>query len=205
MKRNINLLIDFIRFQYYPHMLLTFVFCLSSGLFVSFRHLDAFQSAKVLEMYVGFVGVLLLTPIFLAEQDKEIWQLEQSRKMPMWQLYLIRLTLAVVCIIAVVCIYLVLMKTSDSEVYFQKMWCGGISEMAFLGAIGFFASAITNQVFIGYMASIMYYAINLGGKNYLGKLALFQMAKGEYGFIIWMLPAAILLFVAGIIIREYRA
>lgn len=204
MQKNIKIGADFIRFQYYPHLLVTFIFCMFSGQFVSFQNLSAVQSAKVLEMYVGFVGVLLLIPLFMGEQDKEIWQLEQSKKTPMWQIYLIRLLLAVVSIITIVTVFLCILDTSNSEVYFKDMWCGGISEILFLGSIGFFASAITNQVVLGYMAAVMYYAVNIGGKNIFGKLALFQMSKEKYGFVGCMMLAALFLIVTGMVIRELK-
>lgn len=204
MQKNIKIGVDFVRFQYYPHLLLTLGFCMISGWFVSFQNLTALQAGKVLEMYVGFVGTILLTPLFIGEQDNEIWKLEQVRKTPMWQLYLIRLLLAVVNIIVIVTTFMLILQKSNSEVYFGDMWYGAVSEIVFFGSIGFFVSAITNQVILGYMATVMYYVVNIGGRNYFGKLALFQMAKGKYEFAGWMLLASLILVVAGIVIRERK-
>lgn len=205
MEKNIKLGTDFVRFQYYPHLLVVVIFCLVSGCFVSFRNLDLGQSAKVLEMYVGLVGALLMTPLFMAEQDVEIWQLEKSRQTPMWQLYLIRVVLAVIGIVVVVTVFLEIMQNNHSAVQFPDMWIGGVSELLFLGSIGAFVSAVTNQVILGYMASVMYYAVNIGGKNYFGPLALFQMSKGKYGFAGWMLLGTVILLISGIMIREIRS
>lgn len=203
MEKNIKLGMDFIRFQYFPHIFLTLVFCLASIGFVSFRNLDVLQSAKVMERYVMFIGAMLLIPLFMPEQDKEIWQLEQTRKTSMWQLYLVRLVLAVVCVLVIVTTFLLILENSNSEVYFGKMWCGAVCEILFFGAIGYFVSAVTNQVIMGYMASAVYYAVNIG-KNVFGKLALFQMMKNQYGFAGYMLLGAVLLIVAGILIRERK-
>ena len=203
MERNIKLGADFVRFQYLPHILLTVVFCLVSGCFVGFRNLDAQQSATVMERYVVFIGAMLLVPQFMPEQDKEIWQLEQTRKTSMWQLYLIRLVLGVACILMIVTTFLLILDNSNSEVYFGKMWSGAVCETLFLGAIGYFVSAVTNQVIMGYMASAVYYMVNIG-KDIFGKLALFQMARNKYGFAGYMFFVTIVLIVTGILIRERK-
>ena len=203
MERNIKLGADFVRFQYLPHILLTVVFCLVSGCFVGFRNLDAQQSAIVLERYVVFIGAMLLAPQFMPEQDKEIWQLEQTRKTSMWQLYMIRLVLGVACIMVIVTSFLLVLENSGSQVLFGKMWCGAVCETLFFGAIGYFVSAVTNQAIMGYMACAVYYMINVG-KDIFGKLALFQMARNKYGFAGFMLVVAAVLIVAGVLIREHK-
>ena len=203
MEKNIKLGTDFIRFQYFPHMLLTLAFCLASVCFVGFRNLDAQQSATIMERYVVFIGAMLLAPQFMPEQEKEIWQLEQTRKTSMWQLYLIRLVLGVACILMIVTTFLLILKNSNSEVYFGKMWYGAVCETLFLGAIGYFVSAVTNQVIMGYMASAVYYMVNIG-KDIFGKLALFQMARNKYGFAGYMFFVTVVLIVTGILIRERK-
>lgn len=205
MRKNIKIATTFLLFQFYPHLILTLAFCLISGCFVSFQNLAADQSAKVLEMYVNFVGIILLTPLFIAEQDKEIWRLEQTKKTPMWQNYLVRLVMSLIIGATIVTIFLYILKGSDSVVYMKDMWIGGVSEVFFLGSIGFFVSGITNQVVLGYMAAVMYYAINIGAHDKFGQLALFQMTRGEFDFAGWMSLVTVILLAAGIIIREWRS
>ena len=65
-------------------------------------------------------------------------------------------------------------------------------------------SGITNQVILGYMVSVLYFMVNIGGSKYLGKFALFQMMKGSYDFAALMLPVAFLLLAGGIVLRERR-
>ena len=205
MRKNIKIAASFLRFQYYPHLLLTLLLCLYAGFVVSFRNLTAGQSAKVIEMYVIFVGILLLTPLFMPEQDKEIWRLTQTKKTPMWQTYVIRLVIAVLLCMGIVAVFLSIIKGSNSQVEFTKMWLGGISEVIFLGSIGYVVSGITNQVVLGYMAAVMYYAVNIGAHDKFKALGLFQMAAGTYDFTGWMLAAAGVLLVAAIVIREQRS
>ncbi len=193
---------SFVRRQYMPHLLLAFLFCLMSGFFVSFQNLEASQAAKVMEMYFTFTGIILLTPLFLPEQNKEIWLLERSKAMPLWRLYLIRILLAVILLAAVVTFFIQLMQGSGSVFPRGQLWWGSFTEIVFLGSIGCFVSAVTNQVILGYMVSVFYFMANIGASKYLGKFALFQMMKGEYGFVPVMFAAALVLLAGGILLRE---
>lgn len=205
MKKSVKIAVNFLKLQYYPHLVLSLLLCLCSGFVVSFRNLTASQSAKVIEMYVIFVGIVLLTPLFMPEQDKEIFNVIKTKKTPMWQIYTIRLIIAVSLCIAIVAAFLYVLDNSNSTVEFTKMWLGGVSEVIFLGSIGYAVSGITNQVILGYMASIMYYMVNMGASNKFKKLGLFQMAKGNYDFTSFMFVIAVVLLLAGIVIREERS
>lgn len=195
---------SFLRRQYLPHLLLTLLVCIMSGAFVSFRNLSPSQSAKVMEMFVSFTGILLLTPLFLPEQNREIWLLEKSKKTPLWHLYTIRAAEAIVVLAVIVTVFEYRLYLGNSDFAAGQLWIGSFSEILFLGSTGFFVSGVTNQAVLGYMISIIYYVANIGGSKFFGTFALFQMAKERYDFWIWMLPAAFLLLAAGIFIREYR-
>ncbi len=197
-----KLTISFVKRQYYPHLLLTLLFVAVSGGFVSFKGLESVQAAKVMEMYVAFTGILLFTPLFMPEQDKEIWDLERSKKTSMWKVYLPRLLLALIVCIAVISLFLGLMVKGGGMFDAARLFRGACCEIFFLGSIGFFASAVTNQVVIGYMVAVIYFAVNIGGGKRMWNFALFKMMKGDYGtWIFWLLGAAAL-FVSGIVVRE---
>lgn len=185
-----------------PHLILTLFFCLCSGGLMSFRNLGENQAAQVMEMYVAFAGILLLAPIFLPEGKREIWQLERSKEMPMWQLYLPRILTAFAVMAVLVSIFLSVMKEGGSTFDYGKLWAGSFVEMMFLGSLGFAVSAVTNQAVLGYMLSVIYYAANLGAGKYLGKFALFQMMRGGYDFMGWMAAASLILIVGSVILRE---
>ena len=202
MERIVRAGVSFLKSSYIPHLLFTFLFCLASGGLMSFRNLDEGQAAQVMEMYVTFAGILLLTPLVLPEGNREIWQLEKSKEMPMWQLYLPRVLTALVVMAALVSIFPLIMKQGGGTFDYGRLWLGAFVEMLFLGSIGFAVSAITNQTVLGYMLAVIYYAVNMGGGKYLGKFALFQMMKGSYGFIVPMAVSACVLMVGSVLLRE---
>jgi len=205
MEKYVRLTFSFVKRQYYPHLLLTVLFVVFSGGFVSFKGLESMQAAKVMEMYAAFAGILLFTPLFMPEQDKEIWDLERSKGTAMWRVYLPRILLALLLCLLTISLFLGLMERGGGDFDAGILFRGACCEILFLGSIGFFASAVTNQVVVGYMISVIYFAVNIGGEKYLGNFALFQMMKGEYGaWIYWLLGAAVLLF-AGVAVRERLA
>ena len=191
--------------QYLPHLVVTAVLCCLSGCFVSFRNLDRLQAAKVMEMYAAFTGILLLTPLFLPEQDKELWLLEKSKATPLWKLYLLRLLAATAALAVAVTVFIQRMEQGNSHFDGRALWVGSFCEIFFLGSIGFFVSGITNQAVLGYMVSVVYFFANIGGSRYLGSFALFQMMKGGYGFVVPMAGAAAVLVAFGIGLREWLA
>lgn len=199
-----RLLVSFVKGHYYPHLLLTLLFVIFSGGFVSFKGLGDVQAAKVMEMYAVLSGILLFTPLFMPEQDKEIWELERSRATPMWKLYLPRILLALLVCLLVIALFTGFMVKGGGDFDAGVLFRGACCEILFLGSIGFFVSAVTNQAVIGYMAAVAWFAGNLGGGKYLSGLALFKMMEGDYGtWPCWLLGAAVL-FVGGVVIRERR-
>lgn len=203
MEKYLKLAISFTKIQYLPHVALTFLFCILSGGFMSFRNLESYQVARVMEMYVTLAGILLLTPIFMPEQDVEIWSLEKSKATSMWKIYLNRLIEAVLLLMVINSVFVYVLYVNHCFFEIGTIWIGSFCEMFFLGSIGFFVSAITNQVVIGYMISVIYFAVNVGANKYFWNFALFQMMKGQYDFWEWMLAGSIVLCVGGILVREH--
>lgn len=204
MAKSKKLISSFLRYQYFPHILLTILFCLGSTVIVSFRNLNLLQSAMIMERYLDLVGVFLFAPLFMAEADREIWQLKQSKRTSMYVLYLLRVIVACILLAIAITTFLIILQKSNSQVEFGKMWIGSFCEILFLGSIGFCVSGITNQVVLGYMAAIMYYAANIGNRQIYGKFALFQMTGHCYDFIPYVLGAAVILLCLGMLLREKR-
>ena len=170
---------------------------------MSFRNLTQAQAAQVMEMYVVLTGIVLFTPLFLPEQDKEIWRLEQSKVSPMWKLYLLRALSAFAVQAAVITVFVGILAFKNDGLAAGVLWRGSFCQALFLGSLGYFVSALTNQAVLGYMISILYYAANVGVSERLGCLGLFQMMRGKAGFELPMLGAALVLTAGGAALREF--
>ena len=198
----VKTILNFIRYHYLPHLCGAALLVLCAGAVLSFCNLDTAGAAKVMERYGVLAGILLFTPLFMPESDMEIWQLEASRYLPMWKLYLGRLFPAVCMLAAVVSILILRLLAGGSVFPVWLLWREAFCEALFLGGIGCFAAAVTNQVVLGYMVSVLYYAVNIGMANRLWKFGLFPVCRGEEGTWPWLLGAAAFLTAGGIWLRE---
>lgn len=197
---------SFLRYHYWFHLGLTALFVAAAGAILSFRNLDAGGAAKVMEMYGILSGIVLFVPLFMPEADAEIWLLEKSKAMSMWSLYLGRLLVAVFVLAVVIAVFILRLLLGGCEFEAANLGWLSFCEAFFLGGIGFFAGAVTNQVVIGYMLSFMYFVGNIGGAKYFGKLGLFPAMRmqGDGTSWIWFLAAGIFLVAGGILIRERK-
>lgn len=64
-----------------PHLLVTAALLCLSPLVLGVSNLEAPDTAKVLEMYVALTGIILLTPVFLPEQNKDLRDLVYAKYM----------------------------------------------------------------------------------------------------------------------------
>ena len=58
---------------------ISIAFLLFSPLILGIRNLDMVQSAKVLEMYVALIGIILFVPVFQPEQNQDLRNLISSK------------------------------------------------------------------------------------------------------------------------------
>lgn len=202
MEKYLKIAFEFLTKQYLPHIITALLLCIVSGGFMSFRNLNMSQAAKIMEMYAVFFGIVLFTPLFMPEQDREIWLLERSKATPMWKLYLIRMAEAMVLLLLFVTVFVFMILNGSRGIDGWELWFHSFCEILFLGSIGFFVSAVTNQAVLGYMVSVVYFAANFGGRKYFYKFALFQMMEGKTDFWGYMIAGAVTLFCIGIVIRE---
>ena len=164
-----------------------FVFSLTS--------LTVTLAAQPLEMYLSLTGTLLLTPIFLPEQDAEIRDMIRMRRMS--YLSVCALRLAYLCVIVAVLygIITAALILGESCVTPAHFW-GGISSGLFLGAVGVLGAALGGNTIIGYMASMLYYIVNFSLKTRLGVFFLFGLSFGTGVSKLWLTGSAVVMILA---------
>lgn len=180
------------------------MFALAAGAVLSFDNLNADGAAKVVEMYAVLNGTLLLTPLFTPEADREIWELEKSKAMSMWQLYAGRILVALLLLLIAVGTFVLRMHLGKSVFDAAELWCSGFAEAFFLGSIGYFTAAVTNQAVLGYMASLLYFIANIGAADKLGVFGLYPLLRGEKNTWPWLLASAVILTVSAVLLRERK-
>ena len=176
-----------------------------SPLFLGIENLTEPETAKVLEYYAVFISIILLPAVFLPEQDKDIRDLLSSKYMPVAKLYGIRMTQAIIYLMLLLGIYMCVLKAGNCEFAFLKLYMGELATMVFLGGMGIFFYALTDQVVVGYMIPLLYYILNITiSPNKIKGLYLFSMSIGKYEWKWTLGMAGVVLLAAGIAIRSKR-
>lgn len=176
-----------------------------SPLFLGIENLTEPETAKVLEYYAVFISIILLPAVFLPEQDKDIRDLLSSKYMPVAKLYGIRMTQAIIYLMLLLGIYMCVLKAGNCEFAFLKLYMGELATMVFLGGMGIFFYALTDQVVVGYMIPLLYYMLNITiSPNKIKELYLFSMSIGKYEWKWTLGMAGVVLLAAGIAIRSKR-
>lgn len=191
------------------NLLMPFLLCILllmvSPLFLGIENLTEPEAAKVLEYYAVFISIILLPAVFLPEQDKDIRDLLSSKYMPVAKLYGIRMTQAIIYLMLLLGIYMCVLKAGNCEFAFLKLYMGELATMVFLGGMGIFFYALTDQVVVGYMIPLLYYMLNITiSPNKIKGLYLFSMSIGKYEWKWTLGIAGVVLLAAGIAIRSKR-
>lgn len=169
------------------------------------RNLDLYFTAKILDTYVSLLGIVLLVPLFLPDQDKDIRELIRSKKESMEVLHFIRIGQAILILFIFVASFLLFLQKGNCTFPFGKYFYGTISNCIFLGGIGVLIYSFLDNIAIAYMVPIMYYLLCYGGsRKFLGKFYLFSMINGRLEDKIYLLIVGLAMIIVGILIRKRR-
>ena len=188
-----------------PHLLVTAAILCLSPLVLGVSNLEAPDTAKVLERYVALTGIILLTPVFLPEQNKDLRDLVNSKYMKAVSVYFIRIVEAVLILAVFLGIYMWMLDGNNCQMDLIKYYGGTIAEMLFLGGLGVLGYGLSDNVVIGYMLPVFYYIVAMGsGDKYLKMFYPFSMEAGSYNEKIYLLVTAAVMITAGVVLRSRR-
>lgn len=185
---NVNL-----RHNFLPHFLIALVISFFTPIIFGISSLNGRESAQPLEMLLSLTGTVLLTPIFLPEQNENIRDLIRSKRTDHLAVCFIRLMYSIVVLAVIVGGFTLIMYKSESEITLRH-FIGGYSSALFLGALGFFFAGISKNTIIGYMVSMIYYISNFAIKDELKHWYLFSMSAGSFHEKYWLIGSSIILF-----------
>lgn len=164
-----------------PHLLLSVILLVIAPFFIGIENLDQSKTAKVLELFVALLGIILLPPIFLPEQNRDIRDLVESKYTSMITVYCLRLFMAIFFLGLLIGVYIVVLKHNNCVFPEIPFFLGTMAEAIFLGGLGLFAYSLFDQIAIAYLIPLMYYIMSIGGGNKLLKnLYPFSMGYGSY-------------------------
>lgn len=185
-------------------IVISIVLLILVNLLVGTKYLDPITSAQLLERYVSLIGILLLTPMFFPEQDKDISEVVEAKYMSHLKIVFGRLILSLVVLAFLVSMMLLVLKIGECEFPYLKYLLGTCISALALGSLGFFGAGVTNNVIVGYMISLCYYILNHVLKEKLGHFFLFSMGRGSFEEKYYLFIAAVVLIGLTFLINYIR-
>jgi hypothetical protein len=177
--------------------------CVLIPCFIGTAHLTQDTAAIPLEIFVSLIGVILLTPVFAPEQNREIHDLVCAKAFSIVKLFSLRAGYSLLLTSLLIVLFGLFMHTKGCEITLPLL-CGTAANAAFLGGLGMLTSSLTGSTVIGYMPPLLYYALNLGMGAKLGTFYLFSMTTGHYASKIWLFLAGLLMIAASLLHQQLK-
>ena len=191
-----------LRHNFIPHLIIALVIALiTQGLF-GIASLNAREAARPLEQMLSLAGTVLLTPIFLPEQNENIRDLIRSKRTDYLAVCLVRLMYSIFFLAMIIGIFTFIMQCSESEVTLRH-FVGGFCSALFLGSLGFFFAGISRNTILGYMVSMIYFITNFALRKELKGFYLFSMSAGSFIEKYWLFGGSMVLFAAAFALLKY--
>ena len=184
-----------LRHNFLPHLLAALGVALLAPVVFETSSLDGKLAAQPLEMFLSLAGALLLTPVFLPEQDENIRDLIRSKRTDHLAVCALRAVYSTGALLAVVGGFTLFMRACESAVGWQH-FTGAFASAFFLGVLGFAGAGISGNATVGYMAAMIYYIANFSLKEKLGNFYLFSMSAGDGGGKLFLFAVSLLLMAA---------
>ena len=193
-----------LRHNFMPHLFIALLIAFLAPALFGIASLDAREAAQPLERLLSLAGPVLLTPIFLPEQNDNIRDLIRSKRTDHLAVCVVRLIYSIFFLAAIVGVFTYVMQCCESSVTVRH-FAGGFASALFLGSLGFFFAGISQNTIVGYMVSMMYYIFNFGIKDELKNLYLFSMSAGSFTEKYWLIGgSAVLIIVTFILLKCIR-
>lgn len=193
----------YIKCHYRWYLLAALAFTLAAPFLVGMEALDFGQAGKVMEVYFSLNGMILLTPLFWPDQDRNIRDLLRARELPLWQLHLIRLGEEFLGLCVLTALFLLWMRAGECRFAFLPCYLGTLATCLFLGGLGILAYSVTDSLPVGYMIPMAFYLCNYGsGRKYLGHFYLFTMSEGTFDGKVWIAAAGLAMIALGLLFRR---
>lgn len=175
----------------YPVLLCMGILVLAVMLFPAAGLSDTLAS-KPIEMLLPFLGVVLMSAVYLPEQDRDLRESVYCRRIGLETIRFLRVGIAWILLVFFVAAFCIYLRENECAVTPYMIW-GGISSALFMGGITYFVAGLSGQAMNGILVAVVYYISNYGLKSRLGVFFLFRMSSGVLSGKSWLALAGVLL------------
>ncbi len=184
-----------------PHLLLAAALLAFCPVLFGLESLTAQAVWVPLELFAALTGILLLTPLFLPEQNAPpVLEAVASRPTHLLSVYALRLAYSLVFLTLLLGVFCLLLRGGGCDVT-PAHYGGTLAEALFLGALGTAASAVSGNGTVSYMLPMLYYAMNYAGGESLGAFDLFAGMHGHAATKVWLALGGMTLLGVGLLVQ----
>jgi len=200
---NVQIIKSNLKNNLFPHLILTLLLFLLTPAIFSISHLNARAAAAPMETFVALCGMLLLTPIYYPEQKGVINETVEAKYVNhLWIIFLRFLTAWVLTALAIL-LFAGIMLYCGSTIT-GRLILGTFASAIFLGALGMLTSCISENIAVGYMIPVIYYAFNFAMGPKLGNFYLFSLTGDSFAEKPWLVGGSIVLAAAAFGVQYVR-
>lgn len=194
-----------LRYNLAPHIIIALLICILAPFIMGVENLNPYQTAQVLERYISLIGIVLYVPLFIMDQNKNILDLLNSKKEPVYIIQLIRLLESTLLIILFTILFLLYLKNGNCKFEYAKYLFGTLANCFFLGALGTLAYSLADNIAIAYLIPILYYIMSFTlDKKYFPHLYLFSMMQGSFIEKYYLFTLGFIMLSASILYRNIK-
>ncbi|HKL98283.1 MAG TPA: ABC transporter permease [Mobilitalea sp.] len=184
------------------NVFMSLMFLMIIPIFFGINDLERIDSLKILEQFVSIIGIILLTPIFRPEGNKDIREVIESKYTSQTAIYILRILMSVVTILLLIWCFSAWMEANRSVIIMWDYVMGTFATAMFLGSLGLLVYAISDQLILSYLCTGGYLIFNLfTGSRYVGKFYLYSMMRGSMEEKYWLLGASVLMLVITLFVK----
>ncbi len=193
-----------LKHNFLMHFIAAVIIALLTAVVFSISQLDKNMSAQPIEMMLSFIGIILITPLLLPEQNENIYDVVTSKRTSYIFVCIIRLIYSVMSIMLIIGIFITIMYLGGCDVTMLHFF-GGIITALFLGSLGLAAYGFSRNISVAYMAPVLYYIANMAGKDKLGNFFIFSMTKGSFSEKYYLLALSFLFIIVTMLFYRYKS
>ena len=161
----------------------------------SFELLRSWEVARISELYMSLLGMIILTPLAAVDLENGIFELIAVKRWKRGWTFCFRLLIGILLLLIVTVGLLIFMRLRGSSFPFGRFLAGALVTQLFLGLIGISVTHITGNATLGYMFAFSYFFAEWVTKGkYTGDFFLFSLLRGNF------LPKYYLLGIIGILL-----
>lgn len=185
------------------HIGITLLLVMLTPVLFGISNLDAKAAAAPLELFLMMIGVVLFTPIFQPEQNRDISDLTASKYVNEIVVYVIRTIYSFLILLVMLSVFIWFMHICHCEVS-VRLLLGTLADAVFLGGMGMLGAAIVDHTVVAYMFPLIYYYLNYGGGDRLGNFYLFSMMTGRYEPKPWLFGSGLIFISVAVIVKYLK-